>query len=107
MMGAGDTPAPGRTVIAPRALQSAARAAAAPLLGVDANDVNCRLSDSDGRLVVELDLPASLPLTGLASRLDAARQAVREHFAALSGAELAAVRLRITHWTPAPERRVT
>lgn len=99
--------AAGRTVIAPRALRAVASAAAAQHFGVEANHVTCRLADQQGRLVVELELPARLPLTGLASRLDGARQAVRDSVAAISNAEIAAVRVRITHWNPTPERRVT
>lgn len=97
----------GRTAVSATALRSAARAVAANALMVSAGEVSCRLSDDRGRLVVELELPAHLPLVGLASRLDAARVAVRDRFAEISGAELAAVRLRISAWRPAPDRRVT
>ncbi|MGY6497514.1 MAG: hypothetical protein ACXIUP_04735 [Microcella sp.] len=97
----------GRTAISATALRSAARAVAATALHVARGDVTCRLSDDGGRLVVELELPAHLSLMGLASRLDAARVAVRDRFATISGADIAAVRLRISAWQPAPERRVT
>ena len=99
----------GRTAISQRAFTRAFAAIAADELGVDAGAPRVSIADRDGRLAVGITAPIALrpradrPLLAVA---ESARVRVLEHGAAMTGAVLGSVTVRLDSAEIAPPERV-
>lgn len=112
---------PGRTKIAPRALDRVVSAVSANLLGVDSKKVSVELDDDDGNLSLTVSAPIRVPSllriesepgivdrqgVSLLERAKRAQEEIRTRVHQLTGHQVARVIVKITGVDVREERRV-
>lgn len=95
----------GTVIVRARALEHTFGALAARALGVTPRDVGVRIADDRGLVTIDIRSPYAGPESVVAAA-QTARRIVREEGAAITGAEIGAVAVRITDITISTTRRL-